>query len=60
MLADLTARQVLDRASAFGIEICLEGDRIRVRARGHTPQALAEYIRGHRAEIVALIGGRDE
>jgi hypothetical protein len=55
MLADLPAREVLERASAFGIEICLEGDRICVRAPGHIPPALAEYIRGHRTEIVALL-----
>jgi hypothetical protein len=53
MLASLSTREALARASAFGIEIRLKDEELHVRAAGHVPSILAEYIRRHRAEIIA-------
>ncbi len=55
ILADPTSSEVLKRAIAFGFDIHLEGGRIIVRAPGHVPLCLTEYIRAHRGEIVAQL-----
>jgi len=51
----VSAAELLDRASAAGIEIFLTGDRVRLRAPHQPPDSLLEELRQHRAELLAAL-----
>ena len=54
----MSAAELLTRARAAGVELILNGDRLRVRAPQRPPDDLLEALRAHKAELLALLRPR--
>jgi hypothetical protein len=54
----VSAAELLDRATAAGVEIFLAGERVRVRAPVQPPADLLAELRRHKAELVALLDSK--
>ena len=54
----MNAAEILDRATAAGIELTLYGDRVKLRAPQQPPVDLLEAMRQHKAELLALLDTR--
>ena len=57
-LPSATAREALLLAQTEGIELWVEGDRIRYRSPHHPSPELLELLRRKKSELVPLLGGR--
>jgi hypothetical protein len=54
----VNAVELLERATAAGVEIFLASGRVRLRAPHQAPDGLLAELRQHKADLVALLGSQ--